>query len=95
MKTAAHLIVFRFKGPFYHDRDSQAETSGLHVVLNGSEPFRAVATLRVQERHVGPAECLQDVHYSKGLRRKQSHTVYGKSNLQITGALDSLACTVK
>ena len=78
MQNVAHLIVFRFKDLSQHDRDSQAETTGLHAVLNGSEPFRAVATLRVQQRHVGPAECLQDVHYSKGLRSRQSHTAYGK-----------------
>ena len=68
MQTFAHLKVFNFEDLSQLDRDSQAETTGLHAVLNGSEPFRAVATLRVQQRHVGPAEWLQDVHYSKGLR---------------------------
>ena len=56
MQNVAHLKVFNFENLSQLDRDSQAETTGLHAVLNGSEPFRAVATLRVQQRHVGPAE---------------------------------------
>ena len=56
MQTFAHLKVFNFEDLSQLDRDSQAETTGLHAVLNGSEPVRAVAILRVQQRHVGPAE---------------------------------------
>ena len=67
----AHGIVAFFEVPSQHHRDSQAETVGLQVALNGSETFGAVASFRVHERHVGPAEGHYNIRYGLSLRSEQ------------------------
>ena len=76
----AHDIVAVIEGPFQHHRDSQAETVGLQVALNSSETFGAVASLRVHERHVGPAEGHYNIRYGLSLRSEQYNIVSSKSN---------------
>ena len=64
----AHLILLRSIVSFHNLRDSQAVAIDLQRFPHGPETFSAVATLRVQDRNVGPAEGHQNICYSQGLR---------------------------